>query len=57
MIINLKVKLEEARLTKETLNKLIIYKDKDNECLNIEVVSLRKMVQESNMNSSSKILN
>ena len=57
MIIDLKVKLKEARLTEEALNKLLIEKDKDNECLKIEVVSLRKMLQESNMNSSSKILN
>ena len=38
MIIDLKVKMEEARLTEEALNKLLIEKDKDNECLNIEVV-------------------
>ena len=57
MIIDLKVKIEEARLTEEALNKLLIEKDKDNDCLKIEVVSLRKKLQESNMNSSSKILN
>ena len=57
MIIDLKVKLEEDRLIEEALNKLLIEKDKDNECLKIEFVSLRKMLQESNMNSSSKILN
>ena len=57
MIIDLKVKLEETRLNEEALNKLLIEKDKDNECLKIEVVSLRKKLQESNINSSSKILN
>ena len=57
MIIDLKVKLEEARLTEEALNKMLIDKDKDNEYLKIEVVSLRKLLQEINMNSSSKILN
>ena len=36
---------------------MIIEKDKDNECLKIEVVSLREKLQESNMNSSSKIIN
>ena len=57
MIIDLKVKIEEVRLTEEALNKLRIEKDKYNECLKIEVVSLRKKLQETNMNSSSKILN
>ena len=55
MIIDLKVKIEEVRLTQEALNKLLIDKDKDSESLKIEVVYLRKKLQESNMNSSSKI--
>ena len=33
MIIDLKVKIEEAILTEEALNKLLIENDKDNECL------------------------
>ena len=57
MIINLKFKIEEVRLTQEALNKLLIDKDKDSESLKIEVVYLRKKLQESNMNSSSKIVN
>ena len=57
MIIDLKVKIEEARIAEEALNEFLIEKYKDNECLNIEVVPLRKEFQESNMNSSSKILN
>ena len=56
MVIELKLKLEEARITKESLNKLIIVKDKEIENLKLEVVLLRKKVQESNMNQSSSIL-
>ena len=56
MIINLKLKIEEARLTKESLNNFLIEKDEKNEYLKFEVVSVRKKVQENNMNVSSKIL-
>ena len=57
MMIELKLKLEEARITEESLNKLIMVKDKEIENLKSEVVLLRKKVQESNMNHSSSILN
>ena len=56
MIIDLKIKIEEARLTEYSLNNLLVEKDKENEYLKFEVVSIRKKVQENNMNSSSKIL-
>ena len=57
MMSELKLKLEEARITEESLNKLIMVKDKEIENLKSEVVLLRKKVQESNMNHSSSILN
>jgi ABC-type metal ion transport system substrate-binding protein len=50
MVVDLKIKIEEARVTKEALTKMIVEKDKENEGLKIEVVSLRKKVQENNMN-------
>ena len=56
MIIDLKLKIEEARLTQEAKNNLLVEKDKENEYLKFEVVSVRKKVQENNMNGSSKIL-
>ena len=55
MIIDLKLKIEEDRLTEEALNNLLVEKDKENEYLKFEVVSIRKKVQENNMNGSSKI--
>ena len=56
MIIDLKPKIEEARLIEESLNKFLVEKDKENEYLKFEVVLVRKKVQENNMNGSSKIL-
>ena len=56
MIIDLKLKIEEAILTQEALNNLLVEKDKENEYLKIEVVSVRKKVQENNMKGSSNIL-
>ena len=56
MIINLKLKIEEAKLTEEALNNLLVEKDKENEYLKFEVVSVRNKVQENNMNDSSNIL-
>ena len=42
MIIDLKLKIEEARLTEEALNNLLVEKDKENEYLKFEVVLVRK---------------
>ena len=47
MIIGLKLKMEEAKLTEEALNNLLVEKDKENEYLKFEVVSVRKKVQEN----------
>ena len=44
MIIDLKVKIKEARLIEEELNKFLIEKDKDNDCLKIEVSFFKKKV-------------
>jgi hypothetical protein len=57
MLVDLKLKIEEARVTEEALTKMLAEKDKENEGLKIEVVSLRKKVQENNMNHSSQVLN
>ena len=56
MVVDLKLKIEEARVTEEALTKMLAEKDKENEGLKIEVVSLRKKVQENNMNHSSQVL-
>jgi hypothetical protein len=56
MIVDLKLKIEEARVIEEALNKMLAEKDKENEGLKIEVVSLRKKVQKNNMNQSSQLL-
>jgi chromosome segregation ATPase len=56
MLVDLKLKIEEARVTEEALTKMLAKKDKENEGLKIEVVSLRKKVQENNMNHSSQVL-
>jgi hypothetical protein len=56
MVVDLKLKIEEARVTEEALTKMLAEKDKENEGLKIEVVSLRKKVQENNMNQSSQVL-
>jgi hypothetical protein len=56
MVVDIKLKIEEARVTKEALTKMLAKKDKENEGLKIEVVSLRKKVQENNMNQSSQVL-
>ena len=45
MIIDLKIRLEEARVTEEALNKLLAEKDKEHEGLKVEIVSLRKKHQ------------
>ena len=42
MVIDLKLKIEEARITKEALNKFLVENDRENENLKLEVVSLRK---------------
>jgi hypothetical protein len=56
MVVDLKLKIEEARVTEEALTKMLAEKDKENEGLRMEVVSLRKKVQENNMNHSSQVL-
>ena len=56
IIINLKLKTKEARVTKEALNNLLVENEKENDGLKLEVVSLRKKVQENNMDDSSGIL-
>ena len=56
MIIDLKLKTKEARVTEEALNNFLVEKDKENESVKLEVVSLIKKVQENNTNDSSKIL-
>ena len=56
MLVDLKLKIEEARVTEEALNNIIVEKDKENEGLKLEVVLLRKKVQENNMNHSSQVL-
>jgi hypothetical protein len=56
MVVYLKLKIEEARVTEEALTKMLVEKDKENEGLKIEVVSLRNKVQENNMNHSSQVL-
>jgi hypothetical protein len=56
MVVELKLKIEEARVTEEALTKMLAEKDKENEGLRMEVVSLRKKVQENNMNHSSQVL-
>ena len=56
MLVDLKLKIEEARVTEETLNNILTKKDKENEGLKLEVVLLRKKVQENNMNHSSQVL-
>jgi hypothetical protein len=56
MVVDLKLKIEEARVIEEALTKMLVEKDKENEGLKIEVVSLRKKVQENNMNHSSQVL-
>ena len=57
VIIDLKIRLEEARVTEEAINKLLTKKDKEHESLKSEIVLLRNKQQENNMNGSSKILN
>jgi len=42
MLVDLKLKIEEARVTEEALTKMLAKKDNENEGLKIEVVSLRK---------------
>ena len=56
MIIDLNLKTEEARVTEEALNNLLVEKEKENYGLKLEVVSLIKKVQENNMGDSSRIL-
>ncbi len=56
MLPDLKLKTEEARVTEEALNNMLTEKDKENEGLKLEVVLLRKKVQENNMNHSSQVL-
>ena len=56
MLVDLKLKIEEARVTEEALNNILIEKEKENEGLKFEVVLLRKKVQENNMNHSSQVL-
>jgi hypothetical protein len=56
MLVDLKLKIEEARVTEEALNSVLAEKDKENEGLKLEVVLLRKKVQENNMNHSSQVL-
>jgi hypothetical protein len=56
MVVDLKYKIEEARVTEEALTKMLAEKDKENEGLKIEVVSLKKKVQENSMNRSSQVL-
>ena len=56
MLVDLNLKIEEARVTEEALTKMLAKKDKENEGLKFEVVSLRKKVQENNMNHSSQVL-
>ena len=55
MVIDLKLKTKEARVTEEALNNLLVEKEKENDGLKFEVVSLRKKVQENNMDDSSRI--
>jgi hypothetical protein len=57
MLVELKFKIEEARVTEEAITQMLAEKDKENEGLKIEVISLRKKVQENNMNHSSQVLN
>ncbi len=45
MLVDLKLKIEEARVTEEALTRILAEKDKENEDLKIEVVSLRNKVQ------------
>jgi chromosome segregation ATPase len=45
MIIDLNIKTEEARVTKEAINNLLVEKDKENKGMKLEVVSLRNKVQ------------
>jgi len=54
MIIDLKLKTKEAKVTEEALNNLFV--EKENDGLKLQVVSLRKKVQENNMDDSSRIL-
>jgi hypothetical protein len=58
MLVDLKLKIEEARVTEETPNNMLTEKEKEkeNEGLKFEVVLLRKKVQENNMNHSSQVL-
>ena len=56
MLVDLKLKIEEARITEGALNKLLVEKDRENENLKLEVVSLGKKSQEHSMNHSSQIL-
>jgi hypothetical protein len=57
MLVDLKLKIEEARVIEEALNNILTEKEKENEGLKFEVVLLRKKVQENNMNHSSQVLN
>ena len=43
-------------MTEEALNNMLAEKDNENESLKLEVVLLRKKVQENNMNHSSQVL-
>jgi hypothetical protein len=56
MLVDLKLKIEEARMIEEALNNIIVEKDKENEGLKLEVVLLRKKVQENNINDTSQVL-
>jgi len=62
LIIDLKVKLEEKRLTEEVLNNMIMEKDKENEILKYnELINLRNKLKDKDtlysFESSSKLLN
>ena len=56
MVLDLKLKIEEARITEEALNNLLIENDREKKNMKLEVVSLRKKSQANNMNQSSQIL-
>jgi hypothetical protein len=57
MITNLKVQIEEDKIIEEAIKEQLEERDKIIENLEAEIVTLRKDLQNKNMQNSSKVLN
>jgi hypothetical protein len=57
MITNLKVQIEEDKIIEEALKEQLVGRDMIIENLEVEFVTLRKDIQNKNMQNNSKVLN